>query len=167
MIAKVRYIKEEQKETKYFFNLKKNKRDLAIIKVLQNKNKKIIIDTNEICKIATEYHQILQKVSERQKDKTQNIKEILNNITNKLKKENQELLSKSTNEKEINIPYKFYRLWTKEYKDYKDKEKTKNPKKLIADIIYILKEVYNKIEEKGLKDKNFILETIFLLYKIS
>jgi len=70
MIAKVRYIKEKQKKTKYFFNLKKNKRDLAIIKVLQNKNKKIIIDTNEICKIATEYHQILQKVSERQKDKT-------------------------------------------------------------------------------------------------
>ena len=42
--------------------------------------------------------------------KIKHIKEILNNITNKLKKENQELLSKSTNEKEINIPYKFYRL---------------------------------------------------------
>ena len=39
MIAKVRYIKEKQKETKYFFNLKKNKRDPAIIKVLQNNNR--------------------------------------------------------------------------------------------------------------------------------
>jgi len=88
MIAKVRYIKEKQKKTKYFFNLKKNKRDPAIIKVLQNKNRKIIIDTNEMCKIAIEYHQILQKVPERQKDEIQNIKEILNNIINKLKKEN-------------------------------------------------------------------------------
>ena len=41
-----------------------------------------------MCKIATEYHQILQKVPERQKDEIQNIKEILNNIINKLKKEN-------------------------------------------------------------------------------
>jgi len=53
----------------------------------------------------------------------------------------------------------------KEYKDYKDKERSRNPKKPTANIVKILKEIYNKVEEKGLKDQNFILGTMFLLYK--
>jgi len=59
MIAKAKYIKEGQKSTKYFFNLKKNKKDPSIIKVLQNKNRKIINNTNKMCKIAAKYHQSL------------------------------------------------------------------------------------------------------------
>ena len=66
IIAKAKYIKEGQKSTKYFFNLKKDKKDPSIIKALQNKNGKIINNTNEMCKIVTEYHQSLQKVPERQ-----------------------------------------------------------------------------------------------------
>jgi len=34
MIAKAKYIKERQKSTKYFFNLKKDKKDPSIIKAL-------------------------------------------------------------------------------------------------------------------------------------
>jgi len=59
MITKAKYIKKGQKSTKYFFNLKKDKKDPSIIKALQNKNGKIINDTNEIYKIAAEYHQSL------------------------------------------------------------------------------------------------------------
>ena len=66
MIAKAKYIKKEQKSTKYFFNLKKDKKDLSIIKALQNKSGKIITDTNEMCKVATEYHQLLQRTPKRQ-----------------------------------------------------------------------------------------------------
>jgi len=56
MIAKAKYIKKGQKRTKYFFNIKKDKKDPSIIKALQNKNEKIINDTNEMCKIAAKYH---------------------------------------------------------------------------------------------------------------
>jgi len=55
MIAKAKYIKEGQKSTKYFFSLKKDKKDPFIIKALQNKNGKIITDTDKMCKVATCY----------------------------------------------------------------------------------------------------------------
>jgi len=53
----------------------------------------------------------------------------------------------------------------KEYEDYKDREESKNPKKPTMDITKILKEVYNEIENIGVKNQNFILGTMFLLYK--
>jgi len=56
IIARAKYIKEKQKGTKYFFNLKKNKKNPSIIKALQNRNRKIITDINEMYKIATEYY---------------------------------------------------------------------------------------------------------------
>jgi len=68
MIAKAKYIKEGQKSTKYFFNLKKDKKDPFIIKALQNKNRKVITDTKEMCKVAAEYHQSLQRAPERQNE---------------------------------------------------------------------------------------------------
>jgi len=181
MIAKAKYIKEGQKSTKYFFNLKKDKKNPSIIKALQNKNGKIINNTNKMCSIATKYHQSLQKAPERQDEDDQKINETLKNITNKLKTDDQEKLDRQTDEYEIRkaikasqngkapgingIPYEFYKIWMKEHKDYKDKEGSKNPKKPTADITKILKEVYNKIENIGLKNQNFILGTMFLLYK--
>jgi len=181
MIAKAKYIKEGQKSTKYFLNLKKNKKDPSIIKALQNKNRKIINNTNEMYTIAAEYHQSLQKAPERQDEDDQKINETLKNITNKLKTDNQEKLNKQTDEYEIRkaikasqngkapgidgIPYEFYKVWMKEHKDYKDREGSKNPKRPTADIIKILREVYNEIENIGLKKQNFILGTMFLLYK--
>jgi len=53
----------------------------------------------------------------------------------------------------------------KEYEDYKDREGSKNPKKPTVNITKILKEVYNEIENTGIKNQNFILGTMFLLYK--
>jgi len=88
MITKAKYIKEGQKSTKYFFNLKKDKKDPLIIKALQNKNRKIITDTNKMCRIAAEYHQSLQDIPERQNKDKQEINKILKNITNKLKTNN-------------------------------------------------------------------------------
>jgi len=101
MIAKAKYIKEEQKSTKYFFNLKRDRKDPSIIKALQNKNGKIINDTNEMCIIATEYHQSLQKAPERHDKDDQKINETLKNITNKLETDDQEKLDKQTDEYEI------------------------------------------------------------------
>jgi len=171
MIAKAKYIKEGQKSTKYFFNLKKDKKDPSIIKALQNKNGKIINNTNKMCRIAAEYHQSLQKAPERQDEDKQKINETLKNITNKLKTDDQEKLDKQIDEYEIKkaikasqngkasgidrIPYEFY----------KDREGSRNPKKPTANITRILKEVYNEIENIGLKNQNFILRTMFLLYK--
>jgi len=181
MIAKARYIKERQKSTKYFFNLKKDKKDLSIIKALQNKNGKMITDTNEMCKMAAEYHQSLQKVPERQNNDNQSINETLKNITNKLREEDQHKLKQPTDEYEIKkairesqngkaprfdeIPYKFYKEWIKEYEDFKDSKGSRTPKKPTANIAKILKEIYNEIEEEGLKDQNFILGTMLFLYK--
>jgi len=134
-----------------------------------------------MCSIATKYHQSLQKAPERQDEDDQKINETLKNITNKLKTDDQEKLDKQTDEHEIRkaikasqngkapgidgIPYEFYKIWMKEYEDYKDKKGSKNPKKPTADITKILKEVYNEIENIGLKNQNFILGTIFHLYK--
>jgi len=84
MIAKAKYIKKGQKSTKYFFNIKKDKKDPSIIKALQNKNEKIINDTNKMCKIAAKYYQFLQKAPERQNEDDQKINETLKNITNRL-----------------------------------------------------------------------------------
>jgi len=181
MIAKEKYIKEGQKSTKYFFNLKKDKKDPSIIKALQNKNGKIINNTNEICTIATKYHYALQKALERQDEDDQKINETLKNITNKLKIDDQEKLDKQTDEYKIKkaikasqngkapridgIPYEFYKVWMKEHKDYKDREGSKNPKRPTTDITKILKKVYNEIENIGLKNQNFILGMMFLLYK--
>ena len=181
MIAKAKYIKKGQKSTKYFFNLKRDKKDPSIIKALQNKNGKIINDTNEMCTIAAEYHQSLQKAPERQDKDDQKINETLKNITNKLETDDQEKLDKQTDKYEIKkaikasqnskapgvdgILYEFYKVWIKEHEDYKDREGSKNPKRPTADITKILKEVYNEIENIGLKNQNFILGTMFLLCK--
>jgi len=121
-----------------------------------------------MCKVAAEYHQSLQKAPERQNNDNQSINETLRNITNKLREEDQHKLNQPTNEYEIKkairesqngkaprfngIPYKFYKEWIKEYKDFKDSERSRNPKKPIANIAKILKEIYNEIEEEGLKD---------------
>ena len=181
IVAKAKYIKQKQKSMKYFLNLKRDKKDPSIIKALQNKNGKVITDTNEMCKIATEYHQSLQKAPERQNEDNQNINKTLKNITKKLKVEDQDKLNQLIDEYEIKkairqsqngkasgfdgIPYEFYKEQIKQYKDFKDREGSKNPKKPITNIAKILKEIYNEIKEKNLKDQNFILGTMFLLYK--
>ena len=111
---------------KYFLNLKRDKKDPSIIKALQNKNGKVITDTNEMCKIAAEYHQSLQKAPEKQNKDNQNINKTLRNITNKLKTEDQDKLSQKTDKYEIKkairesqnskapgfnrIPYEFYKI---------------------------------------------------------
>jgi len=67
-IAKTRYLKEGQKNTKYFFNLNKNKYDPQVIAGLLNKNGKLIMDTTRMYEIASEYHEKLQKAPKRERN---------------------------------------------------------------------------------------------------
>jgi len=57
--AKTKYLKEGQKNMKYFFNLNKNKHDPQVITGLLNKNGKLITNITKMCKIASEYHEKL------------------------------------------------------------------------------------------------------------
>ena len=65
-VAKARYTKEGQKNTKYFFNLNKNRHDPSIITGLINKNGKLVKDTKTMCEVAAEYHRELQKPPQRE-----------------------------------------------------------------------------------------------------
>jgi len=134
--AKTKYLKEDQKSTKYFFNLNKNKHDPQVITGLLNKSEKLITDTTKICKIMSEYHKELQKLPKRERNDAQKIDNFLEIVTLTIGNEEAQMLEKETNELEIvklikdsknstasgidRIPYEFYKFWMKKYEQYRD-----------------------------------------------
>jgi len=66
--AKTRYLKEGQKNTKYFFNLNTNKYEPPVITGLLNKRGKLVTNTTTMCKIASKYHRELQSPPKRKRD---------------------------------------------------------------------------------------------------
>jgi len=178
--AKMRYLKEGQKSTKYFFNLNRNRHDLQIIIGLLNKNRKLITDTTKMCKIASEYHKDLQKPPKRKRNNTQKIENFLGIVTQTISNREAQMLEKDTNEIEIakaiddskngtvsgvnRIPYKFYKFWQKKYEQYRGSEDDPKVKK-VKSIAQILMKVYNEIENDDLYNDNFVLGAMTLLYK--
>ena len=91
-----------------------------------------------------------------------------------------QILEKDTNELEIakaindsknntapgidGIPYEFYKFWLKKHEQYKGNEDNPTVKK-VESITWILRKVYNEIENDNLYNDNFVLGTMTLLYK--
>ena len=179
-IAKTKYLKEGQKNTKYFFNLNKNKHDPQVIAGLLNKNGKLITNTTGMCEIASEYHKKLQKPPKREKNDTQKINKFLEIVTSTIENKEAQILEKDTNKLEIakaindsknntapridGILYEFYKFWSKKYEQYKGNEDNSTVKR-VESITQILWKVYNEIENDNLYNDNFVLETMTLLYK--
>ena len=179
-IAKAKYTKEGQKNTKYFFNLNKEKHDPSIIMGLINKNGKLIKNTKTMCKVVSEYHKKLQKAPTRDMESEQKINTFLQTVTQLIGEDDAQMLGKNTSETEVKkvikmsknktapeidrISYELYKFWMRKYEDYK--EKKNDPKiKEVKSITEILTRVYNGIEEEELYNDNFVLSTINLLYK--
>jgi len=178
--AKTRYLKKGQKNTKYFFNLNKNKHDPQVITRLLNKNGKLITDTTRMCEIASEYHEELQKPPKRERNNAQRINKFLEIVTSTVGNKEAQILERDTNELEITkaindskngtapgideIPYEFYKFWLKKHEQYKGNENNPVVKK-VESITQILRKVYNETENNDLYNDNFILGTMTLLYK--
>ena len=144
--AKTKYLKEGQKNTKYFFNLNKNKHNPQVITGLLNKNGKLITDITKMCKIASEYHEELQKLPKRERNDIQKIDNFLEIVTLITGNEEAQMLEKNTNELEIikaindskngtapgidRIPYEFYKFLMKEYEQYRGNEDNPTVKKV-------------------------------------
>ena len=178
--AKAKYTKEGQKNTKYFFNLNKNRHDPLIITGLINKNGKLVKDTKTMCKVAAEYHKELQKPPQRELGREQKINTFLQTVTQSTEEDDILMLEKNTTAAEVRkaiksckngtapgidgIPYEFFKFWLKKYEEYKDKESDPTVKE-VKDIAEILVKVYNEIENEELYNDNFVLGTMNLLYK--
>jgi len=99
-VVKTRYLKEDQKNTKYFFNLNKKKCDPTIITGLINMSDKLIRDTKTMCKIALEYHRELQSSPKRKKDSVQKIDVFLGVVIQPIEDDDIQMLKRDTNETE-------------------------------------------------------------------
>jgi len=170
---KTRYSKEGEKNTKYWFGLNKPKREAQTIMGLRDKNGNIKTQTQEMCKIATEYHKNLQSEPPRQRDDQEAINEMLNSLETELsdsesmkisgkitKDEIRQALKKGQNGKAPGmdgIPYEFY----KSFKEPQtDEEREKEP-----DFLFMMELLFNDIAENGIEDPSFNEGAMSLIYK--
>ncbi|KAF5343822.1 hypothetical protein D9756_011636 [Leucocoprinus leucothites] len=180
--ARAHYQEEGERNTKFFFKLGNHLQKPEIIVPLENKNSKLIRDTAGMSKIASEHHKALQETPVRGTNGINHIYKFLEHKTPKGTASNYEALAQKTKEEDIlkvlkdsdngvapgynGIPYEFYKYWEQKFNEYfttltkGNKRAQRSP-----DIIGILMEVYNKIEEKGMVNPNFILGAMHLLYK--
>jgi len=121
--AKTRYLKKVKRAQ---FNLNKDRHGPQVISGLLNKSGKLIMDTTTMCKMASEYHEDLQKPPKRERNNTQKINDFLEIITQTIGNRETQMLEKDTNEIEVakaidnsknstvpridGISYKFYKF---------------------------------------------------------
>ena len=171
--TRARYELEGEKNTKYWFSLKKEKMERQTIYGLQDKNRRIITETKEMIKIASEYHQDLQKRPIHNEEREEAIQEMENLVDKKLTQDQIDMFEEFTSEDDIEdalrntkngkspgtdgLTYEFYKSWPRPQNDEEAKE---NP-----DIIKILAMVIRDVEKHGVHDKAFIRGVMSLMYK--
>ena len=74
--AKARYLNEGETNSRYWFALNKSKKPRNVIYALQNKEGKITKSAREMNKIASKYHENLQKKPEMDEERKEKMKEM-------------------------------------------------------------------------------------------
>ena len=100
-IAKSKFLTEGETNSKYWFALNKSKVPQNTIYTLQNKDGKITKCTREMTKIASEYHENLQKKLEMTVDRKKVIKKMKKLTKKRLDEDQRKELAKNMTEKEI------------------------------------------------------------------
>lgn len=169
--AQARFKLHGEKNTKYYFQLKKNKNKRQVLHALRDKNGTLKTTSSDMCAIASEHHRTLQAKPPMTVERTEAIKEMGELVTQRLTEEQNETLKnlitdidlaealkQSQNGKtpgDDGIPYEFYKSWPKPKED-----DTESP-----DIIQIIQTVVNDIELHGITNKSFTNGAMTLLYK--
>ena len=171
--ARMNYAFKGERNTKYWFNLNKERHSKEVIIGLENEQGVMETNTRDMAEIATRYHENLQKQPEMNEDREQAISQMENILTRELKPNQKQMLAERITEKQIKealkatsngttpgidgIPYEFYKSWRV---PENDDERKDNP-----DITKILWMVFNDIEEQGLQVPTFSDGIMYLLYK--
>ena len=129
--------------SKYWFALNKSKVPQNTIYALQNKDSKITKCTREMTKIASEYHENLQKKPEMTEERKKAIKKMKKLTKKRLNEDQRKELAKDVTEKEIEDtiqstkqqmpqPFgdnEFWKMWLPKRKGNKKEKKKKEKKK--------------------------------------
>lgn len=168
--AKAKHLMEGERNTKYWYNLGKERREPSIIHSLNNEQGQTKSMTRDMANIAKDFYKKLSTAPQREEDFETKAEELLDNVDKCLNDAQITELDQSIREAEVRkaisdsengkspgidgFPLELYKLWL-------------NPKKETdPSIAKILTKVYNEIEQIGLiPDSDFNEGTMFLLFK--